>query len=152
MWARITRTAVAVAIVVGVASCENGVFDHPGGDTTTDRPTSGRSTGSGSGGHTTVSRNGGDRYGWFLPEGPDSPSVPEDDVYRWLVSRACALLHQAAVHLCRAVRGVLEQRASESVECAGGRPPAWPPGAARDDPRTHADPTTRTTTTTTTTS
>lgn len=154
MWARITRGAVAAAIVVGVASCDSGVFDHPGGDTGTDRGTTGGGSGSGSGGNTTTgSRNGGDRYGWFLPEGPDSPNFPEDDVYRRLVSWACAhmdgqwssmtspravLLHQAAVHLCR------------------GDEPA---GAARDDPRGHAEPTTattttnqRTTTTTTTTS
>jgi hypothetical protein len=124
MWARITRGAVAVAIVVGVSSCESGVFDHPGGDTPTDRTTTthpdGDHTGTGTG-ETTADRtgNGGTRYGWFLPEGPDSPSFPEDDVYRPLKSRACAearttlenewrsmttprnvVLYQAAVHVC----------------------------------------------------
>ncbi|XVS60604.1 hypothetical protein ACQPYE_20030 [Actinosynnema sp. CA-299493] len=90
MWARITRGAVAVAIVVGVTSCESGVFDHPGGDTGTDRTTTAPTTGTGSGGNTTTGSKTGDRYGWFLPEGPDSPSFPEDDVHRWSVSRACA--------------------------------------------------------------
>jgi hypothetical protein len=128
MWARITRGAVAVAIVVGVSSCESGVFGHPGGhpagDTTTDRTTTthpdGTTTGTGTDETTADGNgNGGTRYGWFLPEGPDSPSFPEDDVYAPLKSRACAeaqttldnewrsmttprnvVLYQAAVHLC----------------------------------------------------
>ncbi|MFJ6673617.1 hypothetical protein ACIQMJ_21115 [Actinosynnema sp. NPDC091369] len=108
-----------MAVVVGVASCESGAFDHPGGDadpTTTSRPT-------GTGHHDTTgggTGNGGTRYGWFLPEGPDSPSFPEDDVYRTLRTGDCdgaqstldaewrsmtsprnVLLYQAAVHLCR---------------------------------------------------
>lgn len=121
MWARITRGAVAVAVAVGVASCESGVFDRPGGDTTTDPTTSTRTTGSGSGAdRTTTTGNGGTRYGWFLPEGPDSPSFSEDNVYRPLKSHDCGkaqttlddewsamtsprnvLLYQAGVHLCR---------------------------------------------------
>jgi hypothetical protein len=116
MWARITRGAVAVTIVVGVTSCESGVFDRPGGDTATDPTTTTRHTGTGS---DTTTTKGGTRYGWFLPEGPDSPSFPEDNVYTALKARACAeaqailddqwssmtsprnvLLYQAGVHLC----------------------------------------------------
>ncbi|WP_143193342.1 hypothetical protein [Saccharothrix sp. CB00851] len=115
--ARITRAAVAVAVVVGVTSCESGVFDRPGGDTPTDPTTTTRPTGTDTG---TTTTKGETRYGWFLPEGPDSPSFPEDDVYRPLKSRDCTtaqatldaewsamtsprnvLLYQAAVHLCR---------------------------------------------------
>ncbi|MEV8442629.1 hypothetical protein AB0425_35070 [Actinosynnema sp. NPDC051121] len=201
-----------MAIVVGVSSCESGVFDHPGGDTPTDRTTTTHPDGTRTGsGETTTggNDNGGTRYGWFLPEGPDSPSFPEDDVYRPLKSRACAearttlenewrsmtaprnvVLYQAAVHVCageladgramfarasrrgwamdygpdgagevdcavyRAVRSVLEQQAPGTFACTGGRPPAWPAGPDRADPRTDTTTTTTTTgpATTTTTS
>ncbi|MCE6997538.1 hypothetical protein LZG04_22455 [Saccharothrix sp. S26] len=66
---------MAAAAVVGVTSCETGVFDHPGGDTPTDRTSTTRPTGKDTG-RTITARN----RAW----GP----IP-------------GLLRHAAAHLCR---------------------------------------------------
>jgi hypothetical protein len=129
MWPRIARSTVAVAVALGVAACGSGVFDSPTGRTTTDSAsTTTRTTGSGgetggtTGGETTGATATGTRYGWLLPDGPQSPSTREDLVYQHLAKyRSCGaaqaelddgdgwagmmtprnvLLYQAAIDLC----------------------------------------------------
>ena len=113
---------IPFALVLVLAGCGSGALTAPDdivvtttttgataatGDTTTDQN------------ETTTTTTTKRQYGWFLPEGPTSPTTNEDVLYRRLLAKACdeaqqeldrtwsglqtprnAPLYQAAVDLC----------------------------------------------------
>ncbi|WP_157528507.1 hypothetical protein [Nocardia sp. NRRL S-836] len=109
---------ISVALVLALAGCGSGALTAPtDAVVTTTTGTAAHDTTTAHEKTTTTTKR---QYGWFLPEGPTSPTTNEDALYRRLLAKACgeaqqeldrtwsglltprnAPLYQAAVDLCR---------------------------------------------------